>query len=59
MPTDTLTRKEIAEQSFDCCIQIVKSQGGLPKNNEEGLVKVMKHFKRLALSNIGRERTDG
>lgn len=60
MPTDTLSRKEIAEQSFDSCIQTVKSYGGnVAEAHRHALVKLMQGMKELALQAIGRERTDG
>lgn len=55
--TAPLSRLEIAEQSFDCCIQIVRSYGpsSLGENERKGLIGTMEHFKSLAKRDISNE----
>lgn len=49
-----LTKVELVEQSFDCCIQAVKSFGSpdLANHHRDGLITCMEHFKALAKRDI-------
>lgn len=56
LPTQELSRKELVKQSFDCCMQCVRSYGPhLEQHHRNGLVQVMEHFKELALKDVGKE----
>lgn len=56
MSTQTLSRKQLAEQSFDCCMQIVRSYSpALEDANREGLLNCMQHFKDLYMKEIEKE----
>lgn len=56
MTTKTLSRKEIAEQSFNCCIQAVRSYGPpLEQRHRDGLLASMGHFKNLYIAAIEKE----
>jgi hypothetical protein len=60
MSTKNLSRKELVEQSFTCCIQAVKSYGSpLEQRHREGLITSMKHFKKLYLTAIEKENING
>lgn len=56
MGTKELTRLEIAEQAFDCCMQLVRSYGPpLEQYHRNGLIQSMEHFKKLAQRDIKAE----
>ena len=60
MTTKTLTRKQLAEQSFDCCMQIVKSYGPIVDEcHRQGMVNCMQHFKDLYVKEIEKENKNG
>lgn len=44
-----LSRLELVQQSFDCCIQVVKSYGPstLQVHDRNALVTCMEHFKKM------------
>lgn len=43
-----MTKLEVTQQSFDCCIQIVKSYGPLlDEKSRKSLTDCMEHFKRI------------
>lgn len=51
-----LTRLELVQQSFDCCIQAVKSYGPhLDEHHRIGLVQCMEHFKKLYETDCDKE----
>lgn len=56
MSTKELTRAQLVEQSFDCCMLCVWSWGPpLSKHDRHDLLMSMEHFKTLALRDIGKE----
>lgn len=60
MSTIELSRKELIEQSFTCCIQAVKSYGPpLEQRHRDGLIASMEHFKKLYVSAIEKELENG
>lgn len=56
MSTKELSRAELVEQAFDCCMQAVRSYGSpIDESTRAGLVYVMEHFKQLGLRDIAKE----
>lgn len=56
MSTKELSRKELIEQSFTCCIQAVKSYGPpLEQHHRDGLIACMEHFKDLYVKAVEKE----
>lgn len=54
--TKDLSRKELIEQSFNCCMQAVRSYGPtMDDEHREGLLVCMSHFKKLYLDAIDKE----
>jgi hypothetical protein len=59
MSTKNLTRKELIEQSFTCCIQAVKSYGPpLEQCHRDGLISCMEHFKNLYVEAVELENAE-
>lgn len=56
MSTKKLSRKELIEQSFTCCIQDVKSYGPpLEQRHRDGLIACMEHFKSIYIAAVEKE----
>lgn len=57
MSTIELSRKELVQQSFDCCMQCVRAYGSkdLSEQIRENLINIMAHFKMIGLRDIDKE----
>lgn len=60
MNTKELTRLDLVQQSFDCCIQTVRSYGPpMDDRVRQGLINCMQHFKILYEDKIKMENNNG